>query len=888
MKELLLLSSPFGELLHTYRKRQQLTQTQLAKRLGVHTNTVSSWELGTYLPAARELVLEIAQYLLLNEQETRNLLEASLTALSPHWLVPFPRNPFFTGRAEILAALHSQLSGQQTVALTQLSALSGLGGVGKTQLALEYAYRYGLEYHAVFWIAAETEKLIVTSVLRIAEVLQLPGHNDKNQQRVVAAVQRWLSTHQKWLLIWDNVEDLDLLNRFLPASRYGAVLLTTRCQALGTLAQGMDLLPMEQQEGMQLLFRRARLLEVAATEEQMQQFAQQMPQQYEAAAELVEEMAGLPLALDQAGAYLEKTRCGLLAYRDLFHTRRAALLQQRGEGSLHHPASVFTTFILAVTVATHRHPAVGDLLRVCALLQPAVIPEELFLQGGEHLGPVLQAVCSDPLEWNRVVAVAGSYSLLQRQPEEQTFSLHRLVQAVLLESLLEDERRQLVLRTIEAVAATFPAEVVYANWRQCERLLPHALLCASWLGEEQNPTRAALHLLGRTGTYLRERGRYTKAQPLLEHALAIAEQQVGPRHPDTTTSLNNLATLYYRQGQYELAKPLIKRALAIVEQQLGNNHPFTAISLNNLANIHCRQGRYKLAKPLYQRALAISEQQLGPDHPDTAHTLQRLAVLHRDWGQEEAESERLFVRTLTIRERLLVADHPDLAETLHEFAVLRQKQGQWNEALSFYRRALEARSQSLGSGHPDTLDTRNRLVVLLQEHQNMQQQPEKPGNARSLAERTLQFRSQSAGEAHPLIAATRTLYTQLLQKQAETQNAEASEAGSAAVPASRREDRLEANAPRALQKRVVPSALQTDPLQGFLAACCELQPRAWCRSADLWQAYVHWAEQYERFHLSRRALTTQLQARGFQADRTKTARIWRGIALVASATDDTK
>src|SRR5450759_3408266 len=136
------ISSSFGELLKTCRKRKRLTQRQLAQRLDVHANTVSSWELGTYLPATRGLVLELARHLELDEPGTRQLLEASLTALPPYWHVPFLRNPFFTGSEKILEVLHTRLGSDQVGALTRSSALHGLGGVGKTQIALEYAYRH--------------------------------------------------------------------------------------------------------------------------------------------------------------------------------------------------------------------------------------------------------------------------------------------------------------------------------------------------------------------------------------------------------------------------------------------------------------------------------------------------------------------------------------------------------------------------------------------------------------------------------------------------------------------------------------------------------------------------------------------------------------------------
>src|SRR5579875_3485222 len=159
----------FGALLQTFRKQVRFTQQALAQ------------------------ALELARHLKLDDQQTRQLLEASLKALAPHWVVPLPRNPYFTGRAEVLEMLHAQLGVRQTATLIQSSALHGLGGIGKTQVALEYAYRYALEYSAVFWIGAETEEQIISSFLHVAEVLQLFGQTDQDVPRVVAAVQHWLS-----------------------------------------------------------------------------------------------------------------------------------------------------------------------------------------------------------------------------------------------------------------------------------------------------------------------------------------------------------------------------------------------------------------------------------------------------------------------------------------------------------------------------------------------------------------------------------------------------------------------------------------------------------------------------------------------------------------------
>lgn len=536
--------SSFGELLKTFRKRQRLTQKHLAQRFGVHMNTISSWELGTYLPAARGQVLELARCLALSEPETRQLLEASLTALSPHWYVPLPHNPFFTGREEILEALHTNLSTDQMVALTQSYALHGLGGIGKTQVALEYAHRYVLEYNAVFWIEAETDETVVSSLLHLAELLQLSEREETDQQRMVEAVRRWLSSHSGWLLIWDNLENLELLHRFLPAVRQGAILITTRNPALGTLAVGMDLLPMGREEGMLFVLRRAKVLERTATWEQVHQFARDASTDYAAAEELVTLLGGLPLALDQAGAYVEETGCSLGDYVQRYQQQRARLLARRGSAGEQHPHSVAATFQLSSEQAQREQQAAADLLRVCAVLHAEQIPEELFVAGAAHLGPDVAALGADAAHFDQAVAVLRRLSLVQRQAQIHTLSLHRLVQAVLRESMSEQEQGVWLKRVIAALNATFP-EVTPRTWRQCERLLPHVLTVAAAIPESAEDQDLA-EALQKAAHYLHDRGRYAQAEPSYQRALRIGQQIWGPEHPHmllcSITWLNSTAT----------------------------------------------------------------------------------------------------------------------------------------------------------------------------------------------------------------------------------------------------------------------------------------------------------------------------------------------------------
>jgi len=245
-------------------------------------------------------------------------------------------------------------------------------------------------------------------------------------------------------------------------------------------------------------------------------------------------------------------------------------------------------------------------------------------------------VGTDAYLLNQSIEALRAYSLLRREASHETapsLSVHRLVQAVLKDQMDEQSRHQWTQRAVRAVNAAFPY-IEHRTWPQCDRLLPHALLCAELIAQEHMTFPEATRLLNQTGYYLKERARYTEAEPLYQRAISIREQQLGPLHPNTATSLNNLAALYQDQGKNEQAEPLYQRALSIREQQLGPLHPDTANSLNNLAALYDDQGKYEQAEPLYQRALAIDEQTLGPQHPTTQHIRAKYARLLRTMGRD--------------------------------------------------------------------------------------------------------------------------------------------------------------------------------------------------------------------------------------------------------------
>ena len=234
------------------------------------------------------------------EELPQLVASAPRAALPVIWNVPYPRNPFFLGRESELLRVRQNLQTGQATALSHPQAISGLGGIGKTQLALEYAYRYHQDYTAVLWARAESTESVISSYVTIASLLRLPEHRAKEHDITVQAVKTWLQTHQGWLLILDNADELRVLADFLPPSLGGHLLLTTRAIASGRLAHRLEIETLEPSQGALFLLRRAGLIASDA------ELSQASLEERELAIKISQELGGLPLALDQAGAYRKR------------------------------------------------------------------------------------------------------------------------------------------------------------------------------------------------------------------------------------------------------------------------------------------------------------------------------------------------------------------------------------------------------------------------------------------------------------------------------------------------------------------------------------------------------------------------------------------------------
>jgi hypothetical protein len=512
------------------------------------------------------------------------------------------RNPFFTGREHVMVQLHEALVAQGRV------VLSGLGGVGKTQAAVEYSHRHFEEYAYIMWAPAHSHETLVSSYATIATILKLPEAGAQDQTAAVEAVKRWLGSNQGWLLILDNADDIVMARAFLPSGRKGQVILTTRTQAAGATARRVGIQEMETEEGALFLLRRATCIAGDASLDTVTESDRVH------AEGIVAQLDGLPLALDQAAAYIEETSCGLSGYLNLCRSHAAELLRRRGRLSTDHLDPVSTTWVLSFENIEKANPAAAELLRFCAFLSADAIPEEMFSESATELGPELGAVASDPLAWNDALSEILKYSLLRRDRNTSTLEIHRLVQAVLKQAMDEANRRLWAERVVRAINRASP-NIEFSTWPLCDRLLPQAHACAGLINQWGFGFPEAARLLNQAGFYLHERGRYTDAEPFTNERCRSGKRPWARSPPawppasttwrgSTTTKVNTRRPSPFTNGRWRSLK-----------RPWARSTPTWPTSLNNLAGLYDTQGQYGKAEPLYQRALAIREKALGPGAP---------------------------------------------------------------------------------------------------------------------------------------------------------------------------------------------------------------------------------------------------------------------------------
>ncbi len=635
-------------------------------------------------------------------RKSEQLPEPSRDTHNQLWMVPYARNPYFSGCEEELQEIAAALASGQNGASGW--AISGAGGVGKTQLALEYAYRHREEYRYVFWVLAESRDTLHAMYNDIAELLDLPDKGQQEQRLVVEAVKSWLTQNSDWLLILDHISDLTLMKDFLPVSVSGRFLFTTRSSVTGKLARRVKLKTLDPEDGGRLLLRRS-----GAPFEQDELALKD----YEAARAIARELNGLPLALDIAGAYIAATSCGPSDYLNLLCRESPRSARGHDEQNEEQRGPVAKAVRVACEKVAKANSAAVDFLRLCAFFAPDEIPEMLIIAGAPSLSKSLQKLTTSPAKRNAALTILQKYALIERDPEIQAFAVQREVQAALRTLLTGEEERRWAERAVRVIGSIFPALEV-DDREACQRLLPHTRVCVTLIDHWQIELIEGAWMLHHAGWYLHTRGEYAAAQAYEEKALTIYRAVLGDEHPDTAMILNNLAVTYEDRGRLKDAATLHQQALAIRRSTFGENHPQTAASQNNLALVYHHLGKLDDAASLYRQALVIRCQVLGDEHPDVATSMTNLAGVYHDQRKFD-EAVSLYQQALPLRRKALGSRHPGTIAILSSLAAVYQSQGKLDDALSWLQQALTAQRRSLGNEHLDIAATLIALASVYQE-----------------------------------------------------------------------------------------------------------------------------------------------------------------------------
>jgi hypothetical protein len=644
-------------------------------------------------------------------------------ALPGVWKVP-PRNPRFTGRDGMLSELRQRLHAGEATLVVQ--ALYGLGGVGKTQLATEYAHRFAADYDLVWWIDAEQPVLIPNQLAVLAARVGLPAG-----LTVADAVERLLAelrARDRWLLIFDNAERPADITDYRPDGP-GHVLITSRSPGWGALGGRLEVDVLTRAETVALLRARIPVLDE------------------ELADKLAAELGDLPLAAAQAAGYLEQTDLPPADYLRRFRARRAGLLA-RGD-VVGYSGRVDTAWALSLERLRDQDPAAVRLLELAAFLAPEPVPLTLFSDHAELLDEPLRSAAADPDALADSVGALVGYSLARRSPDG--FQIHRLVQAVIRHQLPLERQQATAHGAAALLAAAAPGDPEDpASWAAYGRLAPHVLATAP-LGDHDAASR---RLVLDTIRYLQVRrdshaGRVV-GEPLLDRWRAI----LGPDHPDTLAAAARLNIALISVGEVEPARLLGEDTLQRCRRVLGPDHPTTLGAATALTLALVQLGEAEPARTLAEDALRRSRRVLGPDHPITLLAAAALPLALALLGEVEP-ARALGEDTLRRCRRVLGPDRTTTLLAAGALTVALVRLGEAEPARTLAEDTLRRCRQVFGPDQVFTPMAATALTVAL-----VRLGEAEP--ARTLAEDTLRRSRRVLGPDHPITLIAAATFTDAL------------------------------------------------------------------------------------------------------------------------------
>jgi len=649
-------------------------------------------------------------------------------------MVPYPRNVNFTGRKSLLTALREKLCDIAPSSWNHRVALYGLGGVGKTQLAIEYAHSHRSDYDGIYWINAVSEATVLAGFQDIARRTRcVESTQHLNPSELAQRVLQWLNLHQSWLLVIDNLDQIEVIGNSLPDRSQGRhTLITTRNSFCDHIpAQGLEVSGLEEYDAIDLLLCRSRLGAAGET-----------PEANAVAAEIVKELGYLPLAIEQAAAYIRE------ALRDIFKF----LPSYRKDRKVHHSrlsrgnrpfyaSSVSNTWHLSFWQIERNNKDATKLLHLLSFLNPDGILTDFLKAGKEALDDELRDIILDERRFHDALAELERFSLIQRERNNgEKIQIHRLVQAVIQEDMPPELFSTMIEVVVRFCDSAFPdSNYGDSQTRDLKRRFKDQVVLPLLSLHPPNSHQFGL-LLHRIGVFLRDDGNFQQAVELLGEAANILDILQGTDDVETLTAMSDLGQAFELVGRLKDATILRENVLEICRRLFESGNPQTLYSMANLASSYRNQGRWMEAVKLEEVVLKSRISLLGEDHPDTLRAMANLALTYSNQGGWD---DALKLQEVVLKSwiNLLGEDHPDTLTAMTSLASYYFNERP-DEASILFEKSHEGMRKVLGDEHPGTLWASSWVARSYQNNGKLDE-------AISLLEKVVETMKRVVGENHP-------------------------------------------------------------------------------------------------------------------------------------------
>jgi tetratricopeptide (TPR) repeat protein len=611
--------------------------------------------------------------------------------------VPFQKNPRFVGRSSEIAQINAMLLSKTRC---ERVAIFGLGGVGKTQIALEFAHQLQERQPdcSVFWIPATSVERMLEAYLEIGRQLRLP--NIEQERAVIQKrVQRYLSQESsgKWLLVFDNADDIDMWTDkadnitgsarridYLPKSKHGSILFTTRSREAAIKLAGKNVVSVSEMDNAMAkhLLKNSLISQNLLTDDQ-------------ATTDLLQKLTYLPLAVVQAAAYINENQITLSEYAALLEDTEQNIVDILSEEfeddgryrDIRNP--VATTWFISFEQIRRRDPLAAEYLSFMSCIDAKDIPQSL-LPPAQSAKKAFDAI-----------GTLSAYSFVTKHQASQLLDLHRLVHLATRNWLrTESSLGQWTAKALKRLEEVFP-DSDHRNRSVWRTYLSHARYALEYQSDVDVVFEKS-GLLWKFGMCVYSDGRYNEAEKAFMQVMENRKRVLGAEHLDTLTSMANLASTYRNQGRWKEAEELEVQVMETSKRVLGAEHPSTLTSMANLALTYRNQGRWKEAEELEVQVMGTSKRVLGAEHPSTLTSMASLASTYRNQGWWK-EAEELEVQVMETSKRVLGAEHPSTLTSMAKMASTYRNQGRRKEAEELFVQVIETSKRVLSAEYPDTL-----------------------------------------------------------------------------------------------------------------------------------------------------------------------------------------